>query len=218
MNTSSKTKQLSILLEIISAKAHTGLAFSTDAYDVIRYKEILVALGKMSTLLSDDDQSTVNIISYLKNTDVTIGDKEYVTPKVAVATVIFNHDNEVLLVKRSKNLWSLPGGYADIGLCPSENAEKEVKEETGIEVKVSSLLGVYDSNINNFPNIGRQTYTLVFYAILLGGNINADPLETRGASFFKLSSLPPIPSVTYSQIERAVRISQGEPLQAFIDL
>ena len=212
-----KTEKLNILFERIFAHAHTGLAFSNSAYDVTRYREILSTLDKLATLLTKDDQALADALTYLKSRRTNIGNQEYVTPKVAVVTVIFNPSGEVLLVKRDEELWALPGGYADIGLGPIQNAEKEVREETGLEVKVESLIGVYDSNISEFPTVGRQTYALVFYASLLGGNIRADPVETQGVSFFNLNSLPNMPLVTRSQIERGFQIFQGEPLPIIID-
>ena len=117
---------------------------------------------------------------YIRPQSIWGTNKEYVTPKVAVATVVFNPEGEVLLVKRKEGFWALPGGYADVSLDPIENAEKEVKEETGLEVRVERLIGIYDSNISKFPTIGRQVYALVFYATLGGGDITPDPVETNG--------------------------------------
>lgn len=42
--------------------------------------------------------------------------------------------------------WSLPGGYADTGLSPGETAIKEVKEESGFDVRPVRILGLIDYN------------------------------------------------------------------------
>jgi ADP-ribose pyrophosphatase YjhB (NUDIX family) len=213
-----EVRELTLLLESIFAQARTGLAFSTSPYDINRYNEILASLGKIASLLSSgDDISLASLVSYLNSTNIEIGDQEYVTPKVAVAVAAFNNVGEVLLVRRNEELWTLPGGYADVGLDPIENARKEVREETGLEIEVVSLIGVYDTNISQFPLIGRQVYTLAFYSKLLDGVIKADPIETRGASFFDPCLLPNTPLATRLQIEQALRFFQGELLPAFID-
>lgn len=80
--------------------------------------------------------------SVLKN--LFANETGYPTPKVDIRAVIFE-DNKILLVKEnSDDSWSLPGGWADIGLTPSEVAIKEVKEESGFDVKPVKLLGVLE--------------------------------------------------------------------------
>ncbi len=204
------------ILETISAQARTGLAFSKHPYDINRYENILKALDSMYTLLSEDG-ALLSILSILKKVPIEIGDNEYVTPKVAVATVVFNDNEDVLLVKRLDDIWALPGGYADIPFDPIENAIKEVKEETGLDIKVTALIGIYDSNINKFPSIGRQVYLLVFLGEVSGGILNASLTETKGVNFFELHSLPELASVALSQIQYGSRMRHGEVLLPIIE-
>lgn len=204
------------ILDTIAARAQTGLAFSSHPYDIIRYQDILDALGDLRVLLSKAGDE-LDILSFLKNIPNGIGNQEYVTPKVAVATVVFNDRNEILLVKRLDGIWTLPGGYADIPYDPIENASKEVKEETGLDIKISSLIGIFDSNINKFPSIGRQVYLLVFLGKPYGGNVTANSTETKGVSFFDLQSLPEILPTTLSQIQYGYRMYKGETLPPFIE-
>ena len=213
----SMAQELTKLLEVIVATARTGMAFSPHPYDLRRYQTILEVLEKIFVLLTGDDENLSVLLSSLHLAPIEVGNKEYVTPKVAVVAVVFNQRGEVLLVKRNEGFWALPGGYADVSLDPIENAEKEVKEETGIDVKVESLIGIYDSNISEFPTIGRQVYALVFYAMLIGGNIIPDPIETNGASFFSLNDLPPLFPATLDQIGRARRSWNGEKVEPMID-
>lgn len=205
-----------LLLEIISAKAKTGIAFSPNPYDIDRFKDILSALEQMYELISSDDNLS-KIFRYLKTIQVYPGDQEYVTPKVAVATVTFNQKDEVLLVKRTEGIWALPGGYADISFDPIQNAEKEAKEETGFDVKVKELIGIFDSRINKFPSIGRQVYALVFYTELIGGELTPNIIETCGAGFFSLSHMPLVHPITVAQINHGMRIHRGEILRPIIE-
>jgi ADP-ribose pyrophosphatase YjhB (NUDIX family) len=194
------------------------LAFSTNAHDLNRYKDILAALSDITELLNRNNPVAIGTIVNWGHAPSGLGAREYVTPKVAVATVVFNSDHEVLLVKRDQNLWTLPGGFADVGFDPARNAEKEVKEETGLDVRVAALLGVYDLDLHDFPVHGRQIYTLAFYAKLMGGSLHADPVETLGASFFSLGSLPRVPNVTFGQVELAYRIHLGKLISPFFDI
>ncbi len=66
----------------------------------------------------------------------------YKTPKIDVRAVLINPKDEILLVKeRVDSRWSMPGGWCDIGFTPSEVAEKEAREEAGIDLKAGRLAG-----------------------------------------------------------------------------
>ena len=61
---------------------------------------------------------------------------------VGCGAIIINNNNEILLVKRSKNsrtepgMWSRPGGQVEFSESASEAVEREVKEETNLVVKI----------------------------------------------------------------------------------
>lgn len=66
-------------------------------------------------------------------------------PKVA-AVVFVEHNQRILLVRRTVNpgrgKWALPGGYVDYGEDPYHAARREVLEETGLIVEITSLVNV----------------------------------------------------------------------------
>ena len=63
---------------------------------------------------------------------------------VAVTVFVVNDQEQVLLIERSDNgLWSLPGGGQDIGENIERTAVRETLEETGIQIEVSGLVGIY---------------------------------------------------------------------------
>lgn len=209
-------KEFYKILETIYAQARNGLAFSDHPYDIDRYRNILEALTHMSQLI-EKEETLLNALSFISEIPVEIGSKEYVTPKVAVATVVFNSNDEILLVKRLDDLWTLPGGYADIPYDPIENANKEVREETGLEIIIKSLIGIYDSHVNKFPSIGRQVYLLVFLGKFQGGTLNVNLTETKDANFYSLQSLPELLPITKSQIQYGYRMYKGEILPPVIE-
>lgn len=69
------------------------------------------------------------------------------TPLLTVDCVVFDRKDRLLLIKRGhppfKGSYALPGGFVDIGETVEAAALRELKEETGIEGKIISLIGVY---------------------------------------------------------------------------
>jgi ADP-ribose pyrophosphatase YjhB (NUDIX family) len=113
----------------------------------------------------------------------------YVTPKVGVAAVVGNENNEILLVQRADSgIWLYPTGWADIGYSASEVAVKEVREETGIECEVVRFIGVLDGLRLGFTRV--PMYLLVFHCRAVGGSLEAHPLECAAVGWFAEDALP----------------------------
>lgn len=93
----------------------------------------------------------------------------------AVTVYVTNADGDVLLIERSDNgLWAMPGGQVDLGESVAQTAEREVREETGYEVCVRSLAGIYSDPghvIAYSDGEVRQQFTLSVRADLLGGTL-----------------------------------------------
>src|SRR5690606_7818977 len=105
----------------IQALSQAGLAFSKDVYDIERYEE----LRKISVEIMADHTDTEMEKVY----DLFANETGYQTPKLDVRGAVFQN-NQILLVQENHDgTWSLPGGFCDIGLSPSENIIKEIKEE-----------------------------------------------------------------------------------------
>ncbi|WP_124727936.1 NUDIX hydrolase [Staphylospora marina] len=69
----------------------------------------------------------------------------YLDPKLAVVAVVLNRERtKVLLLQRNeapgKGLWAFPGGYVERGQDLFETIQNEVKEETGLTVKVGKII------------------------------------------------------------------------------
>jgi len=67
--------------------------------------------------------------------------------KVYVSVILHRHDGQILLVQEQKKAnygkWNLPGGHLEAGEKITAGAIREVKEETGLDVNLSGLLGLY---------------------------------------------------------------------------
>jgi ADP-ribose pyrophosphatase YjhB (NUDIX family) len=111
----------------------------------------------------------------------------YYDPKIA-ATSIIERDGKVLLVRRANQpgygLWSMPGGYVDRGEVVEEAAVREVREETGLEVEIAVLLGL-------FSEAGHPVMVAAYVAHEVGGWLEPGP-EALEARFFAPDNLPPL--------------------------
>ena len=68
------------------------------------------------------------------------------TVRLSVSVVVRRQAeaSEILLMRRSDNgCWGLPGGYFESGESVVEAAAREVLEETGFEIEVGRLVGIY---------------------------------------------------------------------------
>jgi ADP-ribose pyrophosphatase YjhB (NUDIX family) len=94
----------------------------------------------------------------------------------------------VLLVRRGiqpgMGLWSMPGGYVDRGEVVEKAAAREVLEETGLEVEVEHLVGLFSER-------EHPVMVAAYAARETGGRLHAGQ-ETLEVSFFSLGDLPPL--------------------------
>ncbi len=111
-------------------------------------------------------------------------------PKVAVVLVVVSA-RKVLLVQRAnpprQGYWSLPGGFLDAGEDPREAAARECLEETGLQVRITSLLEVTGRPIQK---MGAHL-VLYFRGEVIGGRLRAQD-DAAQAAFFSPKALPPL--------------------------
>lgn len=102
---------------------------------------------------------------------------------IGVFATIFDEQNRVLLAHRNDyDLWNLPGGCLDHGETPWQGVIREVKEETGLEVEVDYLAGVYskpDKNEVIFQFVCRK----------MGGQLTLNE-EARALEYFAFDDIP----------------------------
>ena len=111
----------------------------------------------------------------------------YYDPKV-VASAVVERGGKVLMVRRGLEprigYWSLPGGYVDRGEVVERAAEREVLEETGLEVEPIGLIGIFSEP--DHPVI------LVIYDSRIVGGTPRPGSEVLELEFFPLDDLPPL--------------------------
>jgi ADP-ribose pyrophosphatase YjhB (NUDIX family) len=107
-------------------------------------------------------------------------------PSLGVNTAIIEMD-EILLTKRVDfEVWCLPGGGVDPGESLAQAAIRETREETGLEVLLTRLVGVYSRP----AWMDGGLHVVVFAAQALGGCLRAQPDEVMEMRYFRPDELP----------------------------
>ena len=84
-------------------------------------------------------------------------DDGYITPKVDVRGAVFREGKVLLVQEASDSMWSLPGGWADVGDTPSQAVEREIREESGYQARAVKLMAVDDRNLRNRQSVLAST-------------------------------------------------------------
>jgi ADP-ribose pyrophosphatase YjhB (NUDIX family) len=110
----------------------------------------------------------------------------------SVTAIVLDDAGRLLLVhKTDNNLWALPGGGVDPGESVTDAVVREVREETGLDVEVRDLCGVYTNprHVMAYDDGEvRQQFSLCFRTQLLGGTI-ATSSETSEVEFVPVDKL-----------------------------
>ena len=121
-------------------------------------------------------------------------------PRVAVGAVVFK-DGCVLLVRRgqppAENLWAIPGGNVEIGETLQEAAEREILEETGVQIRASKPIYTFDVIDRDMAGKVRFHYVIVDLAaeyVLGEPSPGDDALEARWVSAGEIHNLKVSPA------------------------
>jgi len=121
-------------------------------------------------------------------------------PGLAVNVAVI-HENKILLTKREDfETWILPSGGVEDGESLAQAAIRETKEETGLDVELTKLVGVY----SRLGNIG-SVHAVLFVAKLIGGEIKCQEGETIAVEWFAFDEIPsPLSVGQRKKIEDAI--------------
>ena len=102
--------------------------------------------------------------------------------RIGVSAVILQEGRVLLAHRRDIDWWNLPGGGMELGETVEETLYREVREETGLDVEIEQLVGVYSK-----PQ--KQEIVLSFRCHIVAGEPTATA-ESRECRFFAPDKLP----------------------------
>lgn len=104
--------------------------------------------------------------------------------RVSVSALIFEGERVLLAHRRAIDWWNLPGGAVDPGETVDEALRREVREETGLEIEVGQLVGVYSKPL-------KQEVVLSFRCQVTGGALDGTADDDIDESrYFAVNNLP----------------------------
>lgn len=150
----------------LRALCNGGLAYAKNPYQVETFEQMLGLCAELTALVDARPLPEIERRFF--------EERRFLTPYPVVDTAVFDDRGRILLIqRRDSGRWALPGGWCEVGELPSENAVREVWEETGYRIALSGFLGVFD---NIFHGGGPpHFYCLLFAGRVIGGT----PIVTR---------------------------------------
>jgi ADP-ribose pyrophosphatase YjhB (NUDIX family) len=164
--------------------AQTGLAYGEPTvYDRDRYEQVRRIAAEMISANGDADDFEA----------VFAAEAGHATPKLDVRGAVFRDDAILLVrekVRKSAGMWTLPGGWADVGESPGEAVVREVREESGFETRAVKLLALYDRNRHRHPPSPWHIWKACFLCEIVDETQHELDDEIAEARFFTRDELP----------------------------
>ena len=112
------------------------------------------------------------------------------TPALTVDAVIKHTDGGIILIERGydpfRGCWALPGGFVEVGETVEAACIREVKEETGLDVRIIKLIGVY-SDPKRDPR--GHTVSVIYLCETLSGELAGGDDAAKAQSFTDLADI-----------------------------
>jgi 8-oxo-dGTP pyrophosphatase MutT (NUDIX family) len=109
------------------------------------------------------------------------------------------------MLRTDNQHWCMPGGMAEVGETPEQCVIREAREETGLEVEILELVGVYTSPATN----SKQPLTIPLYRCgVTGGSLHSSH-EDLGLQYWNLKEVP----IWYRDHERRCRTAHQKWLE-----
>lgn len=179
------TEELRQLADELRAIASVGLHWTAeDPYNHDRYERVLDAALRLFAFtdtrpLGEVKRSVLSLLTH-------------VAPAPGGDAAVFDPDGRILLIQRADDrLWAMPGGGFEMGETAAEGVRREALEETGVDVEVLDLIGVYDSRLCGSRS-SIQLYQFTFLCRPMDVGVASTPHEVLDIGWFSEADLPPL--------------------------
>jgi ADP-ribose pyrophosphatase YjhB (NUDIX family) len=132
----------------------------------------------------------------------------------AASAVVVDDEGRILLHRRRDNeMWALPGGVMELGESLTECVVREVREETGLDVEPTRIVGIYSDPKHVFAYDDgevRQEFSVCFACKVLGGSL-AGSDESYEVEFIDTKLLEELPMVERVRLRVSDYLNDSEP-------
>ena len=175
------SQTLSLIADELRALAQNNLQYTDDPYQIQRNRRVLQLAAQLQA------QTDVRPLEEIQR--IFSSDLGYMTPLAVVDTAVIDPDGRVLLIRRRDDgLWAMPGGACDPGETSAAAAARETWEESGYQVEITRLLGVFDSRLSGTQS-SRHLYHQLFAAVPVAGEAKISN-ETTEVAWFSWEEVP----------------------------
>ncbi|OPA73807.1 hypothetical protein BVG16_27400 [Paenibacillus selenitireducens] len=144
--------------------------------------------------------------SYTGKLRAIVGNQKLIIP--SIRAVIYDDKNRILFIERRGNgKWALPTGGIELNESIFECLQREVREETGLDVIHATLIAMYTGenySVKNRFGDEYQGFELLFRVDTWTGTIVQTTDETTNIGFFALDDLPPFETGYWENHEKEV--------------
>lgn len=169
------------LLEEVQTIARNGLNYTENSYDRERYERLLA--------LSAESYSDILDVSASELQAKLTGELGSITPKVSGEAAIFDNQGRILLMDRADGTgWCMPCGWSEPNERPADTAIRETLEETGLEVRIVRLVGVF-SRKASAANGPHNMSGVLHLCEIVGGELTLSH-EGLGLRYWLLDEVP----------------------------
>ena len=168
----------------LQAIAQSGLAYEAGPYHAERYELVRRIAAEIMAAGGGGEVAGLEA-----SFAAEIG---HATPKLDVRAAAFRDDDVLLVHERLSGLWTLPGGWADVGDTAAESAVREAREESGYTMRAIKLVALHDRERRSAHPHRWYIYKATFLCELTGeAPADADG-EILAVEFFGEHDLPPL--------------------------
>jgi ADP-ribose pyrophosphatase YjhB (NUDIX family) len=166
----------------LQAIAQNGLLYTQSDFERERFEEVRAIAAELAASAAEPLESLAETFA---------AERGHACPKLDVRGAAFR-DGQVLLVRgRDDGLWTLPGGWAEVGESPRVAVEKELAEESGYRGRATKLVGIYEQDVRDRPRWPFYGWKLVFLCELVADAPSAPQAsEITDVAFFAPDELP----------------------------